>query len=739
MTDNNNVNITANFVDNASAGLENLSTLLGDFGKGVAIGALTAGLALLVTNFASATKAAIDFGDAINDMSERWGVATDALSGMAYAAQLSDTSLEGLSAGFRGLAKSIEEASDPASESAQLFEQMGISLQDASGKTKDADTLMGELGDKFKEMPNGMEKARLAIQLFGKAGAELIPYLNQGKEGMAALKKESEEFGLTWGADAAAQAGQFNDNVDRMSGAVKGFFTQIAQYLLPTLLEVTEALIQSAKEGGVLRGVFDALKGVVILINETAFKPIAIVIYALTAAFGMLGKAIGGAAASLVMFLSGDFAGAASTLKSLGDDVMKTGEDIVNFGKKMYGAGDGAGELGKKADGFVPKVTKAGEAAKKAAEEFEKYLATIRKERDEVGASDEYKKQLELQEKLLALKKAGTSPAKIEQYASQAQAILEELAAKKQYNDELNKQLDAEIKLNEARTSVVDATEQLKFENSIMHLSNEERKIAIELRKLEKSMVGATTEEIAKLSAEREKELRLQQKQNELEGLLSGTLDVRIEKSRHNMKILTDALTEGAISEKTYLEAVGLEMERMSGKAKVVADEITEFFKEAARNIQSAMSDFIFDFMQGKMTDLGTQMKTMLDRMVANFLAAKIATSLFGSDFGTANGTVGGLVGAGITAIAGARAEGGPVTAGRTYLVGEKRAELFTPSTNGTIIPDTSSLNSSSSTKVNINISALDGADTMRVLSNYKKEIANMVSSTNRTYNLRGA
>jgi hypothetical protein len=36
--------------------------------------------------------------------------------------------------------------------------------------------------------------------------------------------------------------------------------------------------------------------------------------------------------------------------------------------------------------------------------------------------------------------------------------------------------------------------------------------------------------------------------------------------------------------------------------------------------------------------------------------------------------------------LAGARADGGPVTAGRSYLVGERGEEIFTPSTSGTII-----------------------------------------------------
>jgi hypothetical protein len=249
-------------------------------------------------------------------------------------------------------------------------------------------------------------------------------------------------------------------------------------------------------------------------------------------------------------------------------------------------------------------------------------------------------------------------------------------------------------------------------------------------------MAGATAGEIAKLSEERKKELEIQQEQNRLESLLADTIDVKIEKSRQNMQTLTTALQNGSIAEATYLEAVQIEMERMSGKAKVVADEMTEFFKEAARNIQSSMSDFLFDFMQGKISDMGTQMKTMIDRMVANFLAAKAATALFGADFGT-SGNIGGIVGSVFSGIAGMRAAGGPVEAGKSYIVGEKRAELFTPSQNGFISPSTKGLQNSGNTVV-VQVSSMDSVDTMRVLQKNAKDISKMIFGTNRTYNLKG-
>lgn len=44
-------------------------------------------------------------------------------------------------------------------------------------------------------------------------------------------------------------------------------------------------------------------------------------------------------------------------------------------------------------------------------------------------------------------------------------------------------------------------------------------------------------------------------------------------------------------------------------------------------------------------------------------------------------------IGAGVN-VAGARADGGPVGMGQTYLVGERGPELFTPSSSGDIIPN---------------------------------------------------
>lgn len=732
-----NLNITANFVDNAGPGIDKLASQFEALGKGFVTGAIVAAATLVIDKFAEMTKAAIDFGDQMNDMSERWGIATDELSGMAYAAQLADTSLEGLTTGFRKLGKSMEEAKDPASEQAEIFRNMGIEIEKADGSLRDVNEVMLEVADVFKDMPNGIEKANLAMSLFGKSGVDLIPYLNQGAEGIKKMRQEAEEFGNIWKPEQSAQAGEFNDNIDRISFAIKGMFTQIAQNLLPTLVTLTEAIVVSAKEGGVLHAVFDSIKFIISELDNF-LKPFILGIYILTTAFSSLGKIIGGVSAALVEFMSGNFDNSKNIISSMRDDLEKTGDEIIKFHHNLMEGGKVAQAVEANQDKKSKSFAATSTTVKKLNEDVEKYLANLRKVRDEVGATDEQKQQIELEAKLLELKKQGVSLDQLKKVRSEASAIIAETNAKRDNYDLTQKQLDSEIKLNDVRKSVIDSTEQIKFENSLVNLSNEQRKIAIELRKIEKSMIGATADEIEKLSAERAKELEIQQEQAKLEGLIANTTDEKIKSSQANMVLLTKALEDGRLSEEQYLEAVQIELERVSDKTKQTTDEMTEFFKEAAKNIQGAMSDTLFDFMQGKMSNLGQSIKTMIDRMVANFLAAKAATALFGSDFGKDGGQIGGIVGGIFSSIAGARANGGPVEAGKSYIVGEKRAELFTPSANGYISPDLSGVGTSG-TSVSINISALDGTDVMRVLGQNKREIANLISSANRTYNLRGA
>jgi len=91
-------------------------------------------------------------------------------------------------------------------------------------------------------------------------------------------------------------------------------------------------------------------------------------------------------------------------------------------------------------------------------------------------------------------------------------------------------------------------------------------------------------------------------------------------------------------------------------------------------------------------------------------------------------GTIGGFFGGG-------RAAGGPVSAGTTYLVGEKGPELFTPSASGRIIPN-GAMGGGMSNVINITVNgAIDPISTARQIS----QILNREATLSGTFNKLGA
>lgn len=114
-------------------------------------------------------------------------------------------------------------------------------------------------------------------------------------------------------------------------------------------------------------------------------------------------------------------------------------------------------------------------------------------------------------------------------------------------------------------------------------------------------------------------------------------------------------------------------------------------------------------------------------RIVAELIDGFRLAASIGSKIGGAIGAVAGVFGGG-------RAAGGPVSAGTTYLVGEKGPELFTPSAAGRIIPNSSMGGGSNIINITVN-GAIDPISTARQIT----QILNREATLSGTFNKVGA
>ena len=286
------------------------------------------GVGVSLAGIGAMIKSSIDSADALDEMAQRTGIAVESLSLLVPAAELSAVSTEKFEAGLKRLATGMLEAATGSETSAQKFGALGVAVQNQDGTLRDSEQVLLDLADRFKAMPDGAEKAALAVDIFGKAGAEMIPFLNQGRDGIGALKQEAAELGLQLSADTAAQAGNFNDALDKLKLATQSIGNQIIASLLPALNDMAGGMVESAKQGGTLRAILD---GVVLVL-----KTLALGVATVGKAFVALGEAIGGGVAAAVEALKGNTDGAKAIIADLKGNLVKRLDELASFRDSLF-------------------------------------------------------------------------------------------------------------------------------------------------------------------------------------------------------------------------------------------------------------------------------------------------------------------------------------------------------------------------------------------------------------------
>lgn len=255
--------------------------------------------------WAGAIGGVIDAGDAIDEASQKTGVAVETLQEFGYAAGQSGVSQEGLNSALGKLAVNMDTAAHGGKAQAEIFDRMGVKVTDASGKLRDAGDVFLDISDHLSTIKDGGVKAALAVGAFGRSGKDLIPTLNAGRTHLEELRKEFRESGAEIDGPTAAAMGGLNDQIGVLKLGWQGVKTQLASALVPTLLEVVNGFVawfkanrQNIKSGiqafakvlavalkAVAFAVGLALKGFTFLADHWDYAKYAI--YALVAALGV--------------------------------------------------------------------------------------------------------------------------------------------------------------------------------------------------------------------------------------------------------------------------------------------------------------------------------------------------------------------------------------------------------------------------------------------------------------------
>ena len=218
-----------NSVQGIDAKLTRAGTAMKAFGAGLAgafsVGAIVSGITSLVQSLG-------DLGEA----AESIGLTTRQLQEFQAIGEQSGVSAEKMQVAFQRLSTVIDDFSGAGSKTTDLLKRLGVDLKGVSN----ADAF-NKLADLFQKLPDGASKTALAMELFGKSGAALIPILNQGSAALEKNREALRKLGIIIDDKVLDSADKLADSWSVISRTAKAALANALEPMITSLANLAQS------------------------------------------------------------------------------------------------------------------------------------------------------------------------------------------------------------------------------------------------------------------------------------------------------------------------------------------------------------------------------------------------------------------------------------------------------------------------------------------------------------------
>lgn len=231
----------------ARAKLQRFSASLTTVGRGFTrvgggIAALGAGA---MAPILAATRSFQKEGDAIHKMGIRTGATAEFLSEMGFAAEQSGTNIDQLGNALFRMNRRVANATTGTGPAVRALEELGISAEQLNQLSTEDRFLA--LSDALSSMDDQTRAAQLGFEIFGDSFKQLQPLINEGSEGIGALRQQAAELGITMTTEDANGAAAFGDALNRLAKVGKSVFMQIGAAMAPVLEGIVDRIVEVSK------------------------------------------------------------------------------------------------------------------------------------------------------------------------------------------------------------------------------------------------------------------------------------------------------------------------------------------------------------------------------------------------------------------------------------------------------------------------------------------------------------
>lgn len=151
--------------------------------------------------------------------SARSGVAIDSLSKLKYVAEQSDVSFESLTIALKRWQVNLSQAASGQKQASDSLALLHLNAEQL--KSLRLEDQLKVIADQFARIRDPADQTRVAVELFGRSGEELVPLLKKGGTAIEELTDKADKLGITLNENTVGA-------VDRADKALKSLLATIS-------------------------------------------------------------------------------------------------------------------------------------------------------------------------------------------------------------------------------------------------------------------------------------------------------------------------------------------------------------------------------------------------------------------------------------------------------------------------------------------------------------------------------
>lgn len=174
-------------------------------------------------------------------MTQETGLAAEKLQELQFRAKLADISVDQLNQSMNFLARNLEQARQGSEEARKHFRMLGVSTAEIKAGTATADVVLQRMAKTFEHLPDGPRKTGLAMEIFGRSGARMVPFLNKLNEALTPVNRQILEMSIVTEAQIE-QSEEFHVSLETLKTGLLGITRVVGFGLMPVATEIVESM-----------------------------------------------------------------------------------------------------------------------------------------------------------------------------------------------------------------------------------------------------------------------------------------------------------------------------------------------------------------------------------------------------------------------------------------------------------------------------------------------------------------